>query len=567
MKKATIYTIVILSIGLSSCKKFLEPFPDNRLTLDNIKSTPEYAEGILLNAYNDMPSVSSFDLDVITDDAVTNNLNSNYLLMATGGWTSTNNPIGVWSRAYTDIYYINSFLEIKDEVIWDARNKNVNDMHLQRLTGEAYGLRAWWQFQLLQAHAGVAYDGQLLGYPIVLKPISTSDNSNLSRNTFAECVAQIVADCDAAIANLPDKYVDTGDSDHNLALGTRWTNRMTGYAARALKSSVLLFAASPAFNPSNDLEKWKQAAVAAGELLKMNGGVNSLSQTGLTFFKNHNDPEVIWYNAISSARGLETANFPPSLSGNGRTNPTQELVDAFPMKDGYPIDRSSVSYQANPYANRDPRLAAYIIYNGNNLGVKGNINTYVGAPQNGINAQTNSTRTGYYLKKLLLDNVSLTAPATSQDHFLAYFRFTEIFLNYAEAANEAYGGPDADPEGFGFTPRTILTEIRKRAGISQPDAYLATRTTQGEFQQLVRNERRLELCFEGFRFNDLRRWEDLTAYQAPVNGVFITAAGGVPVNYSYQQVEERRYQDYMIYGPIPNSEILKSNQLQQNKGW
>lgn len=556
----------MLSVGLSSCKKYLEPFPDNRLTLDKVKNTPEYAEGILLNAYYDMPSSSSFDLDIITDDAVTNNLNSNYLLMATGGWTSTNNPIGVWSKAYTDIYYINSFLEIVDEVKWDGINKTVNDLHVKRLTGEAYGLRAWWQFQLLQAHAGVAEDGSLLGYPIVLRPLTTKDITDLPRNTFAECVTQVVADCDKAIANLPDKYADTGNADYNAGMGARWTNRMTGYAARALKSAVLLYAASPAFNQINGIDKWEEAASAAGQLLKLNGGTNALSSSGLTYFKNNNDPEVIWYRAVASTRNLETSNFPPSLLGNGRTNPTQEIVDAFPMKNGYPIDHALSLYNdANPYTNRDPRLATYIIYNGNNLGVKGNINTYVGAPQNGINVQTNSTRTGYYLKKLLLDNVSLTAPATSQDHFLAYFRFTEVFLNYAEAANEAYG-PDADPEGFGFTPRAVISAIRKRAGINQPDAYLATLTTKAEFRELVRNERRLELCFEGFRFNDLRRWKALTAYQAPVKGAFITMVGSTP-NYSYQQVEERKYEDYMIYGPIPNSEILKSKQLKQNKGW
>src|SRR5690606_9801413 len=115
------------------------------------------------------------------------------------------------------------------------------------------------------------------------------------------------------------------------------------------------------------------------------------------------------------------------------------LVAAFPMKNGYPIDDPLSLYKSmDPYENRDPRLAAYIIFNGNSLGVKGTINTYAGAPKDGINMQTNSTRTGFYVKKLLLDNVSLPKPGASQNHFITYFRFTEVFLNYAEAANEAY---------------------------------------------------------------------------------------------------------------------------------
>src|SRR5690606_2173582 len=122
-------------------------------------------------------------------------------------------------------------------------------------------------------------------------------------------------------------------------------------------------------------------------------------------------------------------------------------------------------------------------------------------------------------KKLLLDNVNLPKPAASQNHFITYFRFTEVFLNYAEAANEAYG-PNNDPNGYGFTARNILRAIRKRAGIEQPDPYLAGLSGKAAFRKLIRNERRLELCFEGQRFNDLRRWKDLTAFKAPVTGVF-----------------------------------------------
>jgi hypothetical protein len=570
MKNMTKYTAAFL-MGLLfiSCKKYLEPDPDNSLTQDQVQGIPAYAEGLLLNAYNDMPSSTSFHHDVISDDAVSNDPASDYRLMATGSWTSSNNPVSVWNQAYKEIYYINSFMQLYTKVNWDEESKTVNDLHFQRLTGEAYGLRAWWEFRLLKYHAGKSGDGQLLGFPIILKPLTIDDDLNLPRNTFDECVDRIILDCDSAIAELPPTYADiSGDADYNQGMGQRWTNRMDGYAARALKSCVLLWAASPAFNPSDDAARWVDAAQAAGELLKLNGGIASLSPTGLTWYTDNTDPEIIWARAISSSHNLEASNFPPSLLGSGNTNPTQELVNAFPMENGYPISDALSAYDpSHPYANRDPRLSAYILYNKNVLGAKGEISTYMGAPKDGINAQTNSTRTGYYLKKFMLDNVSVSDPVVNQQHFKTYFRFTEIFLNYAEAANEAYG-PDADPDGYGFTARDVIAAIRKRAGIKQPDTYLASVKTKDDFRKLVHNERRLELCFEGQRFNDLRRWNDLQHFKETVTGAFISQTGTVPpYAYSYQQVEPRSYQDYMIYGPIPKNEILKSDKLKQNEGW
>lgn len=570
MKNNSKYLMFLLAgILLTSCKKYLEPQPDNSLTEQQILDNPAYTEGLLLNAYKDMPAAVSFDQDVISDDAVSNDPSSAFRLMATGSWSAINNPVSKWNQAYKEIYYINSFLEKYTQVVWDTKNSAVNDLHIKRLTGEAYGLRAWWEFQLLKYHAGPAADGSLLGFVIMTKALNISDNTNLPRNTYAECVAQISADCDKAIANLPDVYADiAGNTNYNLAMGARWNNRMAGYAARALKATTLLYAASPAYNTNGDLAKWTDAAKAAGDLLKLTGGVTALPATGLTWYTALTGvtPEIIWSRAIVASRTLEADNFPPSLLGNGNTNPTQELVDAFPMKNGYPITNTLSLYNsANPYTNRDPRLAAYILYNGNSLGAKGVINTYVGAPKDGINVLTNSTRTGYYIKKFMLDNVSLTTPAVSQNHFNTYYRLTELFLDYAEAANEAYG-PDADPNGYGFTARAVVAAIRKRAGITQPDAYLATLTTKDAFRPLLRNERRLELCFEGQRFFDVRRWTDLTTFKAPVTAAFITKTGST-FGYSYQQVEQRAYQDFMIYSPVPYNEILKSNQLKQNKGW
>jgi len=141
---------------------------------------------------------------------------------------------------------------------------------------------------------------------------------------------------------------------------------------------------------------------------------------------------------------------------------------------------------------------------------------------------------------------------------MTHVRYTELFLNYAEAANEAWG-----PDGKGaqsYSARDVIAAIRKRAGITQPDAYLASVTDKTQMRALIHNERRLELCFEDFRFWDLRRWKDNLTI--PARGVKIEGS-----TYTYFTVENRVYDNsYMHYGPVPDVLITKFN-LIQNKGW
>ena len=554
----------LLPLVFVSCEKFLEPGLDNRLTEEEMLSDPAYFEGILLHAYRNMPSSVEFNDDVVSDDAVTNDKDSEFLLMATGEWKSSFYPLSKWSTAYNEIFYINSFLDDMDQVTWSWQNPEVNENHFKRLKGEAHGLRAWWMFQILQYHGGMSADGRLLGFPIIKDPLSIDDDFRRPRNTYEECVDQILADIDTAVKYLPDTYQDIpGDPVYNSTFGDRFTNRLSGLAAKALKSRVTLFAASPAFA----YLEWEDAAVAAGSILSENGGLSALSPTGLEFYADHQDPEIIWNNAYTNNNILERQNFPPSKFGNGRTNPTQDLVDVFPMKNGLPVTEPLSGYNpADPYLNRDPRLKKYIVYNGNII--KDTIHTHNDAPVDGINNTINSTRSGYYLKKFMLESkVNLTpGNVTTAEHFVTYFRFTEIFLNYAEAANEAWG-PNADPMGYGFTARDVISAIRTRAGLPElaEDNYLNSMTgSKEQFRELIRNERRIELCFEGFRFWDIRRWELTNIMSDPVNAMYIDFDNPSP--YAVQFLGNRNYEDYMIYGPVPYNEILKYD-LIQNVGW
>jgi len=229
------------------------------------------------------------------------------------------------------------------------------------------------------------------------------------------------------------------------------------------------------------------------------------------------------------------------------------------MANGYPITNVASGYDpTNPYTNRDPRLQNYIVVNGSSLASDTLILTETNGGVNSVDFLKTSTRTGYYLRKLLREDVNVDPTALQgQEHYPVHIRYTEIFLIYAEAANEAWG-PDGRG-GHSYSARDVIAAIRSRAGITQPDNYLTSISSKEDMRELIQNERRLELCFEGFRFWDLRRWKkDLTE---PARGVRITND-----NYDITTVEKRLYEDYMYYPPLPYNEVLKAG-LIQNNGW
>jgi len=583
MRKYIYLILLTFCLGLLSCEKFLEPQKESTVNEDYLLKNRIYAEGVLLRGYISIPDQYYFDTDIASDDAVSNDPTSSYRRMATGEWSANYDPISTWSDAYTQIYYMNKFLSLVNQVVWadDPRfEKEVNDLknslYKKRLKGEAFALRAYHKYRLLQHHGGKNAAGQLLGFPIIDDVIYTTDNWKLPRNTFAECVTSIFKDLDSAISYLPATWTDlpTGGTNPvengyiNLVQGKKFENRINGNTAKALKSRVALLAASPTFSASSGVT-WAQAATISGNLLKELGSLYTKSSSvyNHTFYKETSNKEIIWNRAQTSRRDWETNNFPPSLYGNGRVNPTQNLVDAFPMKNGgYPIGVSGSGYNENdPYIGRDNRFYEYIVYNNATL-KSTKINTYEGASPNGINYQSTSTRTGYYLKKLMLERVNLNPrSAVSVAHTRVFLRMTEVLLNYCEAANEAWG-PTGDPTGLGFTAKDKIAECRTRAGIN-PDTYLESLATTTEaFRPLIQTERRISLCFEGFRFWDLRRWGDLATMKAQVKGAFITQVDGVDTSYVYKNIEERNYNDDAIFGPIPYNETLKYG-LEQNKGW
>ena len=607
MKTKNIIFYLIGLLAFCSCDDMFQPADENNRQMEDLAKESSYAHGLLMYGYDRLPYITTTQTDIATDDAVTNLKSSSYLNMATGTWASDNNPMSQWNNCKDGIQYVNNFLQIVETSSWAPSAASKQQMFIDRLKGEAFGLRAILYYYLLQAHGGYADDGVLYGVPLLTTPEDGSSDFNQPRATFADCVKQCFADCDSAMALLPFEYKDIENeseipakyvalganfSGYNLVFGDKARGLISGKIAEAVKAQIALLAASPAFRDQSGVTS-ADAAKLCANVLKRIGGMEGFDATGNIWYKNKAKlepsaaemPEILWREDRHKNAEQERENFPPTLYGQGRVNPSQNLVDAFPMRNGRPISDANSGYDAkNPYVNRDPRLENYILFNGTTFrksliitGTYPAINGDKSETDDNLNSTSNSTRTGYYLKKLLRDDVSpLSSSLIEQQHIYPRIRYTEIFLAYAEAANDAWG-PKSDQAGAGFSAYDVIKAIRERAGLgtdeygralAEGDVYLEECAgDQTKMMNLIRNERRLELCFENKRFWDLRRW--MLPLNETVKGVQIDRNEDTgALSYTIIDVEDRKFDNsYQLYGPIPKSEVLKWSNLKQNKGW
>lgn len=580
--KNILVTAVLLCI-FTSCEDYFEPAETNERDFNELISNPNSTLGLLIYGYRSIPgSYDSFGgdfLDSATDNALSNQLSgtANKTVEINGFWSPVNgnNILNAWRSRYDELKNVNQFLEIglEPSVLYYKADLERDEKYRQRLKGEAFFLRAWIHFDLLRRYAGIDSNGQLMGIPLLTSTLNINgDDLDIPRNTYQECVQQISDDLDIAIANLPVDYNGVGEDFDNTNLG-----RPTTVACQALKSRLLLYAASPSYGTS----EFSEAAQAAFETIEVigstlpNGIYDSSNNVSSTFFNNDENSELIMRRVSTGQAGnrnLETNHFPPGnlLLGDGRCNPTQNLVDAFPMANGYPITESTSGYVENlMYENRDPRLEMTVIRN--NQVFKGQTvetfeggNNISGGSDDNVTIE-NSTRTGYYLRKWMSSKANLVeVDLVSDIHYYALFRKVEIFLNLAEAANEAYG-PDGG--AIGMTAREAIAEVRRRAGIASggTDDYLASISTKEAMRDLIKNERRIELCFEGHRFYDLRRWED--NLNEPITGITITKNTDDTFSFQRKTIVTPSFAEYMNYGPLPFDELLRTENITQNQGW
>ncbi|PTQ97886.1 putative outer membrane starch-binding protein [Mucilaginibacter yixingensis] len=563
MKRLFSLLTITLIISFSSCGKKFYQEPDERTTETDVFDPNDklgtLATSYLLGIYSFLPTgfnrIDGDFLDAATDDAVPSSPRSNIVLFNNGQLTAVNYPDNNWANSYTIIRRCNVFLQNIDVVPFsDASVK-------KREVAEVHFLRAFAYFELVKRYGGVPLVGD--------KVFSLDDNMNIPRNTFSDCVDYIAAECDLAIPGLTLAS----------ALSSNEYGRATVEAAMALKCRLFLYAASPLYNgggvetnaqikaltgyPTADATRWQKVITAAEALMSI--GYHKLpAGTGATayaaVFTTKINTDIIFAKQSAASVSIENANAPvgyvsPNTS-NGRNSPTQNLLNAFPNADGSAYTGSSTSL--TQYTGRDPRLQAIIFYNGVNwLGRA--VQTFEGGLDKPNTPLKTQTRTAYYLRKFMADFSTATNYA-NQSHNFPYFRYAEVLLNYAEALNEVGRTEDAVKQ---------LIPIRARAGITAGvgNRYgIKAGISQTELRDLIRNDRRIELCFEEHRFWDLRRWKLGSVLASSLQGLQLTP-NGTTYNVQVVDVAQPVFQDKYYHMPIPYSETAKNTKLIQNEGY
>ena len=478
------------------------------------------------------------------------------VIFQTGQVSALNIPDDSWTKTYANIRRVNVFLSHLNTTPLSASLR-------ARTAGEARFLRAWYYFILLKHYGGVPLVGD--------KVFGPTEEISGKRATYDACVNYIEAECNAAAAALP--LVQAG-----LDYG-----RITKGAALALRSRLLLYAASPLFNgraeldgilgyPVADATRWAKAAQAAKDVIDINQYQLYELPNGAGFqkvFTLRKNNEYILAVMAGNNRTLEAIWDPPTRTGSGSAMPYQELVDAFGTIKGKPITvdikspTNATGYDAaNPYANRDPRLSYTILYNeGTRLDVSkvptAKVFTYAGAAQDGYPI----TKTGYFLRKMLDENTIASTTSGTTERCFPLIRYAEILLNYAEASNEA---------GDIATAYTQMRAIRKRAGIDGTDGTygLPAGMSKEEMRTAIQGERRVEFAIEEHRYWDVRRWKIAeNVSNQPLHKMIITKVGSA-YTYDIQTIRTPVFTAPKWYlWPIPQGEVNKSTELVQNPGW
>ena len=539
--------MVGLSLLSAGCSDFLDRADGVNLDEDRVFSNFEtaymYQADIydeLRKGFNVLGTFQPAPIACATDEAE-----------AASGWhTSNNMNIGsyndidnVLERNYTGIRKANTFISKQDIIPFP------NDETKKTLLGEVYFLRAFYFHDIIKRYGGMPILHDKILYP--------NDNLQLPRDSYKACVELILQDLTKAIGMLPAMV-----SDNELG-------RVSKGAAMALKSRVLLYAASPLWNNEiTNTDKWQQAADAALALINLQEGgskVYELYNTGAGaddyeqqfFVRAPENKEVIfWYNdSPKKFDSEEISVWAPTGEGfeNGKGDvwPTQNFVDMFEMANGKLYNEDGSGYDPeNPFANKDPRFYKTVIYNGAVWqGVT--METFVGGKHR---LKSTVCRTGYYVRKYLPETVKANSATTSY-HNWQYMRLAEIYLNYAEAINEVEGPAKA---------YSYINTIRARSGMPA----LPTGLDRDQMRERIKRERAIELSFEEHRWWDVRRWMDGEKY---FNGAFygMNITKNTDGSFTYERVvfENRLFLPKMNLYPIPTGEMDKNTQYVQNPGW
>lgn len=617
MNKRNIIAVIFLGILsiLSSCKKdedFLDTKPLNEYSSADFWKSPGLIETYLNGMYVDVfgfpynflgVGLANFSGDESWFNEGEGVAEFNKCLMTPEwipgltGYNANQTDRLTWGRLYTAVRKANIFFE-------NVPNIEFGDNNLKnRMKGEAYYLRGALYHHLTAMYGGV---------PLVKKPFVLTDDFNVSRNTFEECVNFIVGQLDSAAMFLP-----ATQSGSNLG-------RVTKGTALALKSRVLLYAASdlhhtmssyaPGFakpellgyTAANRTALWQKAKDAAKAVMDLGlyslykpdpAPGDSIAQNFVNYFLSRSaTSEDIYVQYLTPKSGITrwvdhdpyTYLWPNGYHGWGGIMPFSEMADDYEMKDGSPFNWNNPAHKASPYSKRDARFYATLLYDGSSwaprpgdvkaidpwnkiqtgsvdyIDASGNPNTLLGADAGLVDDWSGLVYTGYFLRKFFDPNVDYTKQ--KEDVPYRHFRYAEILLNYSEACIELGEYSEA---------LKYINMIRKRAG--QP----AISETGAALRERYRHERRIELAFENQRFYDVRRWvAGPTAYH-PVHRVIIKYTANQNItnykksdgsnwslpSYKTEILDNWAWNNKAYFLPIMRDEMNKNNKLIQNPGY
>jgi hypothetical protein len=600
MKKIFLLAAVLVLTATTSCKKYLDQVPNDRLSLEETFTARISAEKFLANVYNNIPDEFGQRNPGGARNAGLWTGASDEADYDWGFVQSNDVNIGNWdaNSGFVSDYWTNYYKGIRSASFFIANVDKVKDMTPALKTqykAEAKALRAMFYYYLARIYGPVV----LLGDEVIPTDAPFSD-VQLPRSSFDECVAYVETELKAAADNLPV----TPNNDSNYG-------RITKGIALAFRAQTLLLAASPLYNGNSDeaamknadgkqlisltadVAKWKTAADAYKDFInQFVPGVYDL------FRKNdaagNYDPylscrdlwltdwnkEVILARANNSlgSRQYEMTPYhngaPSEKRGSGGLGATQNIVDAFFMTNGKSITDAGSGYVStgnsttdtkytkagiyNQWVNREPRFYVDITYNGSTW-----LNTNDGEVITQLYNHGNSgkatggndyTPTGYVVRKMMgLGNWNVGGRT------LMLLRLANIYMDYVEALNEASPG---DPDILKY-----LNLIRDRAGVPlYGSTNLAIPADQAAMRTAIRKERRVELAFENVRFFDVRRWKIAEQTDnGPIYGLNISS--DLPDFLKVVPFETRVFTKRHYFFPIPQKDVDTDKKLIQNPGW
>jgi len=564
--------LAIFSLIVLSCKDFLEIVPQDRVSEATVWSDPSVADQFLNDIYRGFPQyhLAYRNSETWTDNFMNNQSWQGPAEIVRSGTMSPSSYPGydpdwysssdwTWEGNFSQIRKCNLFIQkVRQSYALSSNYKS------ERIA-EAKFLRAWYYTKIFQ------YFGSA---PILTQPLDVStqgDSIFHKRATVQETASFISSDCLAAADTLP-------------VLQAEW-GRITKGAALALKGRIDLLAASPLNNPGNDKSLWARAAASNKQVIDLGKYRIMDYYHGLFLEENNGNSEMILplTNRFPRAtfnpdeRELENDYGPAyvKIEPYGFVNysivtaiPTQDMVDAYRMKDGKTIKESSLYDPNNPYANREPRFYQSIIYDGTPFR-DGIIYTRKGDPHNAVDRTRTQwiTPTGYYAYKIYDERINGLLDRPNGRKNLSdwpLIRYAEVLLSYAEAQNEAIG-PDA-------SVLDAINKIRTRKDVSIPTIEATYGTvSQDQMREIIRNERRIELAFEDKRWVDIMRWklgDKLKGFIIGVEPSLDPVTGNM--NYEYFNVAPQYFdtnndKNYRL--PIPLWIMEKNPNLIQNPGY